>query len=147
MDYRRYQLYTGIINVCLAPVVYPTMISAWSVLIVVGVYTAIRLFSSIPLPMYALFVLLAVDGVLVVNFCMVENGKINKRSEQILEKFRLSLSNFKKANRKTFIERKEVKSLGPLKIKMGSSNFFEMSTPLEILSLCVDNIINLLLAS
>jgi len=116
-------------------------------LIVVGVYTAIRLFASIPLPMYGLFVLLAVDGVLVVNFSMIENGRINKRSEQILEKLRFSLSNYTKANRQTGSERKEVKSLGPLKIKMGSSNFFEMSTPLEILRLCVDTIINLLLAS
>jgi len=147
LEYIVFQLHAGITNVCLAPVVYPTMVSAWGILIVVGVYTAIRLYYSIPLPMFAVFVALALDGVLVINFLLKECGKINKKSEQLLETFKIRLSSMKADRKLMSLKRKEVKSLSKLKIKMGSTNFFEMTTPLEILHLCLDIVVNLLLAS
>jgi len=92
------------INVCLAPVIFPTMITALGILVVVGVYTAIRLFYSIPLPMYLLFVELALDGVVDINFVLKESGKINKLSGKILQRFKLALCTEKMRERKRIVE-------------------------------------------
>jgi len=147
LEYLVFHLHVGLANVCLAPVIYPTMVSAWSIFIVVGVYTAIRLYHIIPLPIFAVFVVLALDGVLVINFLLKECGKINKKSEQLLETFKVKLSSMKADKKLISLKRKEIQALSKLKIKMGSSNFFEITTPLEILHLCVDIVVNLLLAS
>jgi len=137
-------------NICLAPVVYPVVITAWSILLVVGMYTGIRLYSVLPLPMYALFVVLAVDGFLVINFVLKECGIINEKSEMVLENFKLAFFKQKSQNSISslhLLQRKQLRSLCPLRIKMGSCNFFEVSTPLEVLSICLDSLVSLLLAT
>jgi len=146
MEYIVFQLHAGLTNVCLAPVYYPTTVSAWGILVVVGVYTAIRLYNSIPLPMFALFVAVAIDGILVISFPLKECGKINKESKQLLETFKIKLSSMKADRKLMSLKRKEIESLPTLKIKMGSNNFFEITTPLVVLRLCLDIVVNLLLA-
>jgi len=143
VEYRRFQLYVGMSNVCLAPLDHPYIynISAWMVLIAVGVYTAIRLYGAIPFPIFGLFVYLGWNGLVACNFILKENGKIHKISEEILEKFRIGLtissSDSKGTGRKIRIQihTRDVKSMNVLKIEIGSSNLFEIKTPLEILRL------------
>jgi len=147
LEYRRFQLYVNMVNVCMAPVLFPVMISSWSILIVVGMYAGINLFNEIPFPLYTVFVLLALDGMFIVNFLLKECGKINKVSFKILRKFRFVVSKMELDRGLKVIKRKDIKSLSSLRIKIGSSNYFEMSTPLEILSLCLSNLVNLMLAS
>jgi len=120
------------------------------VLIVVRVYTAIRLYGIITFPIFGLFVYLGLNGLVACNFILKENEKIHKISEEILEKFRIGLtistSDNKGTDRKTQmqIHTRDVKSMYVLIIKIGSSNFFEIKTPFEIpiVSLCLDYIIN-----
>jgi len=96
--------------------------------------------------MFAVLVVLALDGILVVNFPLKECGKINKKSLRLLDTFKIKSSN--KADRKLMsLKRRQIESLSKLKIKMGSTNFFEMTTPLVILRLCLDIVVNLLLVS
>jgi len=147
LEYLVFQLQVGLTNVCLAPVINPGNVSALSIIIVIGVYTGIRLYYVIPFPMFAIFVALALDGVLAINFLLKECGKINKKSEQLLETFKIKLTSIKGDRKLMSLKRKEIESLSKLKIKMGSTNFFEMTTPLEVLHLCLDNVVNLLLAS
>jgi hypothetical protein len=46
--WRGLQTYLTLLNTCLAQVIYPVMVSAWCVLIVIGMYTGIRLYGTIP---------------------------------------------------------------------------------------------------
>jgi len=97
--------------------------------------------------MFAVLVVLALDGILVVNFPLKECGKINKKSLRLLDTFKIKFSSNKADRKLMSLKRREIESLSKLKIKMGSTNFFEMTTPLVILRLCLDIVVNLLLVS
>jgi len=127
------------------PVIYPMMIYTWSALIIVGVYTGIRLYQSIPFAMYLLFILLGLDGYMVVNFVFKACGRVNQLSQELLELWMGDITWNK--NLDTKLQVKRLRSCTTLKIKMGSSNFFEISTPLVLLDFCVNQIVALLLAT
>jgi len=67
MEFKCFQLYAGMNNICLANVIYPAVTGPWIILIVVGAYTGIRLFDTFPLPMYAFFECMTFDSFLFIG--------------------------------------------------------------------------------
>jgi hypothetical protein len=142
--WRGLQTYLTLLNTCLAQVIYPVMVSAWCILIVIGMYTGIRLYGTIPTGMYLLLILLATDGLFVDMFVFKQAGDLDGKSTELLKKWRIySLQTSKQSK----LRRRKLLSCAPLRVKMGSSNFMEISTPLVILDLCLDQVVALLIAS
>jgi hypothetical protein len=142
--WRGFQTYNTLLNTCLAQVMYPVMVSAWSILIVIGLYTGIRLFGTIPTAMYLLLILLATDGLFMDMFGFRMAGDVDGKSHELLKKWRVSLS---KTSQQSKLKRKTLLSCAPLRVKLGSSNYIEVCTPLVILDLCLDQVVTLLIAS
>jgi hypothetical protein len=141
LEWRGYQVYTCLLNECLSLVVFPTLTASWCILIIVGAYTVLRLFGAVDLPMYLLFALLLIDGILVVNFLLKFCGDVNEASVDLRRRWRsLTL-----ASKEIRLAKRQIRSCVPLKIKCGSSNYFEVSTPLVIMDLCLEQVVKLLI--
>jgi hypothetical protein len=142
--WRIHQAYLSLVNDCIGPVIYPVIITSWSILIIIGVYTGMRLYGIVPFPMYILFVLLAMDGLFADVIVFKLAGDVHQQSLKLLGEWKTMLG--KTQQQRKFI-RKQLKSCNPLRIKLGSSNYIDICTPLVILDLCLDQIVTLLIAS
>jgi hypothetical protein len=120
------------------------MAGALCSVIVVGIYTGIRLYGTIPMAIYFLQVLTAFDGLCADMLTFKMAGDVDSISSELLEKWRVLLGN---TQQQVKLKRKQLKSCVPLRIKLGSTNFIEICTPLVILDFCVNQIVTLLLAS
>jgi hypothetical protein len=120
------------------------MLTSWSVLIVIGIYTGLRLFGIIPTAMYLLLVLLAIDGIFADIYMFKMAGDVDAKSSELLGNWKILLVN-RKYDLK--LRRMQLKSCPPLRMQIGSSNYFDVCTPLVILDLCLNQIVTLLIAS
>jgi hypothetical protein len=142
--WRIHQTYNSLLNACLRDAIFPVLVSGWSVLIIIGTYTGLRLYGIVPLAIYILFVVLAMDGLLAGILTFKLSGELDKKSSELLSKWNSMLNDTKRGST---VIRKEVKSCVPLRVKLYYSNYFEVGTPLVIIDLCVERIVALLIAS
>jgi hypothetical protein len=142
--WRIHQTYNSLLNACLRDAIFPVLVSGWSVLIIIGTYTGLRLYGIVPLAIYILFVALAMDGLFAGMLTFKLSGELDKKSSELLGKWNSMLNDTKRGST---VIRKEVKSCVPLRVKLYYSNYFEVGTPLVIIDLCVERIVALLIAS
>jgi hypothetical protein len=131
-------------NSCSGPVMYPVMVTALCAGIIVGMYTGFRLYGNISTAMYLIPVPLAVDGLAVDMLYIRSAGDVDNKSSELLQKWTVLLVYTKFQLKR---KRKQLRSCTPLRVKMGSSNFVEILTPLVLLSFCVNQTLTLLIAS
>jgi hypothetical protein len=123
---------------------YPVMVTALCAVIIVGMYTGFRLYGTISTAMYLIQILLAIDGLSVDMLTFRLAGDVDNKSSELLQKWRVLLINTKFQLK---LKRKQLKSCTPLRVKMGSSNFVDILTPLVILGFCVNQTLTILIAS
>lgn len=117
----------------------PSIVTAAISVIVISLYTCIRLHSVIPMPGFAFFPLLSTDGFSVI-FVLRIASIVYRKSHKIV------CVVVKSANqsRKTWF-RKKTNSLEMLKIRFGSANFIDETTPLVILDFAFTQTVSLML--
>jgi len=141
--WRRYQTLLALYNDANANVIIPALCTSWEMVLILGMFIGIRLFGIVPLPIYITFLITTIDGIFCVNFIYKAAGEINELSLELKDKWKYaSLSGDKPK-----LNLKYVRSCRPLKLKIGSSNFFEMTTPLVAMDFCLDQLVTLLIAA
>ncbi|OXA63471.1 hypothetical protein Fcan01_00343, partial [Folsomia candida] len=140
--YRRYQVYSTLVNYCMSHVITPAMIWAWTTILIVSWYTLLRYFGRVSFALYTIHAQFAINGMV----CLLTEFKIAGDSYDVslnlLSAWRYSIG--KSANVK--LSKRWLKSCTPLKVRVGATNYFESSTPMIIGSLCVEQVINLIIA-
>ncbi|OXA64468.1 hypothetical protein Fcan01_00360 [Folsomia candida] len=140
--YRRYQVYSTLLNYCMSHVVTPTTICAWTTILIMGWYTMLRYFGRVSFALYTIHSQLALNGVICLLTEFKSAGDAHDYSRSLLYDWRFSLG--KNTNLK--LSKRWLKSCAPLKVRIGATNYFERSTPMIIGSLCVEQVTNLIMA-
>ncbi|OXA42193.1 hypothetical protein Fcan01_23302 [Folsomia candida] len=140
--YRRYQVYTTLVNYCMSHVITPTMIFAWTTILIIGWYTLLRFYGRVSFALYSIHAQLTVNGVMCLLTEFKSAGDAYEGSRNLIYNWRFSVG--KSSNMKLSMRR--LQSCSPLKVRIGATNYFESRTPMIIGSFCVDQITNLILA-
>jgi len=141
--WRRYQTSLALYNDANASVIIPLLCTSWEVVLILGMFIGIRLFGIVPLPIYFTFLIETFDGIFCVNFIYKAAEEISELSLELKDKWKYSSL----AGNNPRLNLKYVRSCRPLKLKIGSSNFFEMTTPLVAMDFCLDQLVTLLIAA
>jgi len=142
-SWRTYQVHANMINQFLGYVCNPTIVSAWSSLMIAGVCTGLKLYHAIPLPIYASFALLGIDGFIATCTIVRTFGNVNGLSRKVLHSWKRI--NYGVSN-KSRIQKKQLESCSELRIRLGGSNYIEQTTCLVTLDFCFDQIVRFLIA-
>lgn len=128
-------------NFCLQAVYIPTQVSAACSVIIIGLYTSVKLHSAIPMPGFAFFPLLAMDG-----FAMIFITRVGSEVVTCSKRFVQATRSCGEYGRsKEF--RKRVAALDVIKVKFGGSNYIDSLTPLVLLHFCITETVSLILLS
>jgi len=143
VTWRSYQVFTVLLNIVFGPVFNPVLVGGWSALVIIGVFTGLKLGDVVPPPIYMFFILIAFDGITAICTFIKVCGEVNELSKNVLGHWKTLA--YKSAKPK--LVTRQLKSCQDLRIKLGSTNFFDMSTSLVTIDFCVDQIVRLLIAS
>jgi len=139
MLYRQIQLIGHIYNYVFQREYTPSIVATITGEIIVCVFVCIRLHDVVPMPGFLFYPLLLVDGLSVILTTKVA-GEVYRKSGVYL----FSLRENVKLTRKHRLV-KELKSLAPIKIRFGASNFIDELTPLVLLDFCFCQSVSVLL--
>lgn len=116
----------------------PGILTCVSALFVFSFFVSTKLVHVIALPGFAFFPLALVDCAVIILFELTIAGFVHAKSNQLL-------NSWEKVGRKSGI-RMSIKSLTPLKVRMGS-NYVDKFTALVVLDFCVSQTASLLMMS
>lgn len=109
--------------------------------LILSVYALVGLYSEINLSQISFFFLFSFDSFIVLLVC--DGGfkaTVNTVSERVLAMVRASPYFIKRR-----IVKRYIKSWPSIKIRLGSTNFYDRETPLNLIAFCVSQVVNLLL--
>lgn len=107
--------------------------------IIIGLYTCIKLHSQVPMPGFAFFPLLSLDGFAMIFISQVAAGVLT-RSKSFVEGTRKS-----KSYRRRSWFRKMARASYLIKIRFGSTNFIDKMTPLVYMNFCLTQTVSLII--
>ncbi|OXA64931.1 uncharacterized protein LOC118433943 [Folsomia candida] len=140
--YRRYQVYGTLMNYCMSHVITPAMICSWTSILILGWYTLLRYFGRVSFALSTIHAQLALNGMICLLTEFKSAGDAHEASLNLLYDWRYSIGKSKNLK----LSKRWLKSCAPLKVRVGATNYFEKSTPMVIGSLCVEQVINLIMA-
>lgn len=108
---------------------------------IVCTYAAISLHSEVRLVQLIRFIFFAVDTFIVILLC--DSGfksTVHTVSQDVMNKFRSSERFMKEP-----VTRRHFRSWQSAKIRLGSTNFYDKSTPLNLINFCISQVVGLLL--
>lgn len=140
--YHHIQLLAKLYNFCLQSVFIPTQMTAACLVIIIGLYTCIKLHSEIPMPGLAFFPLLALDELSMIL--------ISQSAADVYTRSHIFVRDAPKwgktLGRGEFIT-KIMKATKVIKIRFGSTNYIDKMTPLVYLNFCLTQTVSLVLLS
>lgn len=137
--YQHLRILGKLYNFCLQSIFIPTQISAACMVIIIGLYTCIKLHSQVPMPGFAFFPLLSLDGFAMIFISQVAAGVLT-RSKSFVEGTRKS-----KSYRRRSWFRKMARASYLIKIRFGSTNFIDKMTPLVYMNFCLTQTVSLII--
>ncbi|XP_035702463.1 uncharacterized protein LOC118433990 [Folsomia candida] len=140
--YRRYQVYNSLMNYCMSHVITPTMIFAWTTILIIGWYTLLRYFGRVSFALYTIHAQLALNGMICLLTEFKSAGDAHEASLNLLYDWRYSIGKSKNLK----LSMRWLKSCAPLKVRIGATNYFKRNTPMLTGSFCAEQVINLIIA-
>ncbi|OXA57584.1 hypothetical protein Fcan01_08307 [Folsomia candida] len=137
--YREFQIVVKFYNKVFQTVFIPTLVATAIFVIIICLYTCIKLHKVIPMPGFAFFPLLSTDGFSVIFISRIASIVYIKSRF-----FVTMVQNSSKNSRRTWF-RKNAASLDKLKIRFGSGNFIDEMTPLVFLDFSFSQTVSLML--
>lgn len=142
MEYKKMQIVVEIVNDCCRHSFFPVCVLGPPLMQILGCFATIKLHNEIDWPLFALFPLFAILGLMATMLPLLGASKIFVASGKVMSNFRSS---------QTLLSKKGVKSLKmvlrstkPLRIWFGG-NFVDSSTPIVIQDFCMRQTASLLL--
>ena len=137
--YQKVQLLSEMFNDTFQGIFLPTlMIGIWGV-IIVSLYSSVKLHESIPMPGFAFFPLATVESLFAVWIIKVAAGVLAE-SENCLEEVRRNTNWGTKS-----VQYKMMKSMAKVKVRFGSTNFVDHLTPFNMTNHALSNCATLML--
>lgn len=138
-SYRQIHLLNGIFDDALQTLLIPATVMVTTANFSISLYSCLKLHRKIPPPALAFFILIAMDTSSILLIVKLSAGVLTRAG-----KF---LASCKKNEKLGMIpgHRREVRALEEIKVRFGSSNFFDERTALVIFDFCMNNIVNLML--
>ncbi|OXA62350.1 hypothetical protein Fcan01_00835 [Folsomia candida] len=139
--YQHLRVLGKLFNFCLQSVFIPTQITAGCMVLIIGLYTCVKLHAQIAMPGFAFFPLISCDGLAIIFITQVAAG-VYTSSSKLVKKARRS----RRYGRNAWF-RKMVRATHFIKIRFGSTNFIDQMTPLVYLNFCLTQTVSLVLLS
>lgn len=137
--YNEFLITVKLYNRVFQAVFLPTLIATAIFVIIICLYTCIRLHGVIPMPGFAFFPLLSSDGFSVIFITRIAS-LVYIQSQRFVSEVRKS----GKYSRRSWF-RKKALSVDELKICFGSANFIDEMTPLVFLDFAFEKTVSLML--
>ncbi|OXA40361.1 hypothetical protein Fcan01_25098 [Folsomia candida] len=131
--YRGLQIFLNVFNSCWESPFILFLLLGWTIVIIHSLFVLIHYHDKIGILTLLVFASLAIDGIIVIGLLHIFAAPYKMSREVVREWGQMA------GNKKIW------RSCAPLKVKIGTVNFFDKFTSLFVLEFCVTGVVNLLL--
>lgn len=143
--YRELEILSKLYNFIQKDVIIISIMGSVILGIVASLYCFISLGADILLPQFIIFSVILINSVTVIVVVFGTFGQLNDKSIHVLDKIKKKvIPKFRNKTERKWLS-KCVRSMPPLKVRLGNVNFVDSTTPLVLLDFSLGILVNLLL--